>query len=137
MNVTRREILARGLRCECPNCGARSLFERGRRFTARTECGACGTRLERGDGFFLGAVTINYGVTVLGVLLPMLIGGWKGWWPWSLAIGAMAVAAVIVPVLLYRASRSWWLMVYFLVLPHQLPANAQEGEADDETPDSR
>jgi uncharacterized protein (DUF983 family) len=134
MNVSRREILTRGLRGCCPNCGAHSLFESGRWFAARAECGVCGTRLERGEGFFLGAVTVNYGVTVFGVLLPLLLGTWLGWWPWSVALGAMALAAVVVPVVLYRLARSWWLMVYFWVLPHQLPANAQPGEADDEEP---
>jgi hypothetical protein len=37
------------------------------------------------------------------------------------------------PVLFYRSSRSWWLMNYYLLFPHHLPANGgkgREGEDD-------
>jgi hypothetical protein len=33
------------------------------------------------------------------------------------------VGAILVPILFYRSSRSWWLMNYYLFLPKHLPAN--------------
>jgi hypothetical protein len=47
------------------------------------------------------------------------------------AIAATA-GAVIFPALFYRSSRSWWLMNYYLVLPHHLPANLERREGEDE-----
>ena len=41
----------------------------------------------------------------------------------TLAIVLAAIGAVLVPVLLYRPSRSWFLMNYYFFLPHHLPAN--------------
>lgn len=129
--VTRGQIVARGLANRCPNCGARSLFEPGRPFTLRAGCPECGLRLERDEGSFLGAMSLNYGVTVCLYLLPILLAylffGLDG----TLASVAAGVGALAFPILFYRSSRSWWLMNYYLVLPHHLPAN-QRVVAEDE-----
>ena len=42
------------------------------------------------------------------------------------------VGAVLFPILFYRSSRSWWLMNYYLVVPHHLPANQREIAADED-----
>jgi len=53
-------------------------------------------------------------------------------------IGAVATlslafaAAMIVPLLLYRLSWGWWLMVYYFFLPENLPANLGTDLPDDE-----
>jgi hypothetical protein len=48
--------------------------------------------------------------------------------------GAIALAVIvggfIVPLLLYRLSWSWWLMINFFWSPHKLPANSAEPEND-------
>ena len=47
--------------------------------------------------------------------------------------GVLAVVgAVGVPILLYRSSRSWWLMNYYFFLPQHLPANQTSGLRADE-----
>lgn len=121
--VTRGTIIARGLTHRCPNCGARSLFVPGAPFRLAAECGECGLKLERDEGSFLGAMSLNYGVTVCGYLLPVLIvylaGGISGLTAAILA----GFGAVFFPILFYRSSRSWWLMNYYVVMPHHLPAN--------------
>ena len=33
---------------------------------------------------------------------------------------------MVVPVLFYRSSRSWWLANYYAFLPHHLPVNQRE-----------
>src|SRR5437588_12193016 len=60
-------LLWRGACLRCPRCGARSLF---RTWCALHErCAVCGLRFEREQGYFLGAIYINYGVTVVLALL--------------------------------------------------------------------
>lgn len=80
---------------------------------------------ERGEGFYLGAVTINYAI-VLFLLIPVVILWWLGILSgfWTFACGLLG--AVILPIVLYRCTKSWWLMIYFATLPHELPENQSE-----------
>jgi len=94
-------------------------------------CGACGLGLERGEGFFLGSMSINYSVTCLGWLVPVLILGWQGVLPIEWAVALAVAGGIGVPVLFYRSSRSWWLMAFYFFLPHELPANrTQDGDTE-------
>lgn len=137
MTVTRSQIVARGLTHCCPNCGARTLFQSGTLFRVNKQCPACGFRFERDndEGFFLGSMSLNYGVTIVCFLVPVLllylfhaIGGRTA----SILAG---VGAIGFPMLFYRSSRSWWLMNYYFFFPHHLPANGGTGRAgqDDNT----
>jgi hypothetical protein len=81
---------------------------------------------DRDEGGYLWALTLNYGVTVVLYLVPMLLLYVYGILPGIAASIAAAIGAVIVPILLYRPSRSWWLMNYYFFLPHHLPANQRE-----------
>ena len=123
MQVTRAQIVARGMTLSCPNCGARSLFRDDQLFVLNRECPECGLRLERDEGGFLGAMSLNYGVTVVGFLVPVLVLYLTEVLSGRTASIVAGVGAVAVPLVLYRFSRSWWLMNYYLVLPHHLPAN--------------
>lgn len=123
MKVTRGQILARGLTHCCPNCGAHALFKEGTLFQLNRECPRCGLRLERDEGGFLGAISLNYGVTVVCFLVPVLLMYMAGWISGTVAAVVAGVGAVAIPALFYRSSRSWWLMNYYLVLPQHLPAN--------------
>lgn len=132
MRVTRGQIVARGLTHRCPNCGAGSLFEPGRRFALRGECAGCGLKFERDEGSFLGAMSLNYGTTVVLFLLPVLLFYLGGVISGLVASVLAAVGAVGFPILFYRSSRSWWLMNYYLVVPQHLPANQRELAADED-----
>jgi len=125
MKVTRGQIVTRGLTNRCPNCGGRTLFKAGTLFEINKECAACGLKIEReGDeGFFLGSMSLNYGVTLVGFLVPVLLLAYYKVIGVSTAVVLAAVGAVAFPALFYRSSRSWWLMNYYLFLPHHLPAN--------------
>lgn len=126
--VSRTDIVMRGLLNRCPNCGAASLFERGLRLNQK--CPRCGLELERGEGFFLGSMSINYGVTILVVLVPILVLALTGTLSVSWAIGLAVAGTILFPILFYRSSRSWWLMAYYFFLPHQLPANRSTEAAE-------
>ena len=126
MKVTKGQILARGFTHRCPNCGARKLFKEGTLFELNAECPDCGLKIERDEGFFLGSMSLNYGVTILGFLVPVLLLYLAGVWSGFTAALIAGIGAIAVPMLFYRSSRSWWLMSYYFFLPHHLPANRGE-----------
>lgn len=134
MNVTRTQIVARGLTNRCPNCGARTLFKPGALFAVNDQCPACGLEINRGsdEGFYLGSLSLNYGFTLVAYLTPLaLLWYFKVLPPKAAAILA-GVGAIVVPALFYRSSRSWWLMNYYFFFPRQLPANGGPGRVGED-----
>jgi uncharacterized protein (DUF983 family) len=127
-NVTRRQLLMRGLRCQCPNCGQAKLFET--RLHIHRYCPKCGMRIERSDGYYLGPACINYGIAVFTFVLPILLLGFIGFIAIKLALVIALTGALILPVLLYRFSWSCWLMIYYICLAQELHANRPE-DCDD------
>lgn len=132
MKVTRLQIVARGLTNRCPNCGGRTLFRPGSLFETNRECGQCGLRIERDEGFFLGSLSLNYGVTVVGFLVPVLVIYLMGGFTGRTAAIIAGIGAIGFPILFYRSSRSWWLMFYYFFLPQHLPANQRPVAADED-----
>jgi DNA-directed RNA polymerase subunit RPC12/RpoP len=133
MKVTRLQIVARGLSNRCPNCGGRTLFQAGTFFKVNPQCPRCGLKIERGDGFFIGSMSLNYGVTLVGFLTPILFLAYYGVIGTTFAGILAGAGALGFPVLFYRSSRSWWLMNYYIFLPHHLPANGgKAADAEDE-----
>src|SRR4051812_13977053 len=126
MKVTRGQIVARGLTNRCPNCGERTLFKEGTFFQVNATCPHCGLRIERDEGFFLGSMSLNYGVTIICFLVPVLLLYLGQIISGLLASVLAGVGAIGFPVLFYRSSRSWWLMNYYLLFPHHLPQNQGE-----------
>src|SRR5581483_1259259 len=73
LHVSRGQIVARGLSNCCPNCGGKTLFKEGTLFELNRACPRCGLVLEKDEGFFLGSMSLNYGVTIVVFLVPVLI----------------------------------------------------------------
>lgn len=120
MSVTRKDILIRGLLQRCPNCGGKTVF-RGL-FKTNERCARCGFLILREEGFFLGAMALNYAAGAFPlVVLFMLVFMEKISVP--LAMGLLIGWSILVPVLFYRTSRALWLMLVYLCVPHLLPAN--------------
>ena len=122
MNVTRGTIIARGLSNRCPNCGHPSLFP-PQSLRIHAHCPVCGVGLDRGEGFYLGPWVLNYSLVVFGIVLPVIVLGVRKIIPWAAALTLIVAGCVLLPLLLYRASWSWWLAIYFFFLPQRLPAN--------------
>ncbi len=132
MKVTKGQIFARGLSNCCPNCGAKKLFKEGTLFEMNPECPECGLKIERDEGFFLGSMSLNYGVTIICFLVPVLLLYLAGVLSGVVAAAIAGVGAIGVPILFYRSSRSWWLMSYYFFLPHHLPANRRALAPDED-----
>jgi uncharacterized protein (DUF983 family) len=131
VKVTRIGVIAHSLTGCCPNCGERTIFAKGRLFKVNETCPNCGLTIEKGDGAFLGPFVINYSITAFGIIIPVIVLYFTG------RIGATAtftialLAGLFAPLLLYRLSWAWWLMLYYFFLPDNLPAN-RDGRAEDD-----
>jgi uncharacterized protein (DUF983 family) len=132
MNVTQGQIITRGLTHCCPNCGGKTLFHAKKYFELNKDCPACGMKIVKEDGFFLGAMSLNYGVTLVFFLTPIGLMWYDGVLGGTAAMVLALIASLVVPVLLYRSSRSWQLMLYYFFLPQHLPANRRALGAEDE-----
>jgi predicted RNA-binding Zn-ribbon protein involved in translation (DUF1610 family) len=132
MTVTRLQIVARGLTNRCPNCGGRTLFKPGSFFEVNKVCPVCGLKIERDEGFFLGSMSLNYGVTLIFFLTPVMVLAYYKVIGSTLAIILAGIGAIGVPALFYRSSRSWWLMNYYIFFPHHLPANGHVEKAGED-----
>lgn len=113
---------ARGGLLRCPACGEGPLF-RGW-FRMHEACRACGASFLREQGFYLGSIYINYGVTVLvtGTLYAVLVlvtGASH-----ETALTACLAVAVAFPVLFFRHARSFLLALDGSVNRHQQQAAA-------------
>jgi uncharacterized protein (DUF983 family) len=132
LKVSRTQVVANGLLCRCPNCGQRTLFQPGRYFKVNERCLNCGLVIEKGDGAFLGPFVINYGVTAFGVIIPVILFYVAGWLGATATLVLCFAASLVVPLVLYRLSWGWWLMLYYFFLPDNLPANLDGRSEDDE-----
>src|SRR3989442_15048273 len=86
-------VARRALRLRCPRCGETPLF-RGW-FAMAPECRFCGLRYERDQGYFVGAIYINYGDTTV-----IAVGGYFILWTQS-GISTAAQLAHMLPLQFY------------------------------------
>ena len=118
-------ILWRGVRLRCPRCGAGPLF-RGP-FRMHVECLVCNLTFEREQGYFVGAIYINYGATAL-----LLVAGFFALERFTdisvtqqlLLWGAFAIA---IPLAFFRHSRSLWMSLDYIVNPADEPPRRGTG----------
>ena len=105
----------RALGLRCPRCGQAAIFVRG--YQMRPHCPRCGLRFEREPGYFVGAIYINYGLTVLVVFGGYFLLDQAQAWPagWQLALWCPVV--VLFPLATFRHSKALWLALDFLVDP--------------------
>jgi len=99
--------LSRALRLRCPRCGETPLF-RGW-FAMAEACVLCGLRFERAQGYFVGAIYINYAVTT-GIAVSGFFLLW-GLLEFSTRDQLLVLVPIVVvfPLWFFRYSRSLWL----------------------------
>ena len=96
----------------CPACGEGELYARP--FVMREACASCGLVYEAEQGFFVGAIYVNYAVTVGVGLGSALLANWLH--PMSL-VAQLAIAVPLmlaIPVVFFHHSRSVWLALNML-----------------------
>lgn len=113
-------LLMRGLGQRCPVCGQGKLFRSV--FKMNTQCPVCSFTFEREEGYFTSAMAIDLVISELiaaAIVLPLAA---------NLTIPALNVMliggpfVILLPLLLYRPSRSIW-----LAMDHYLnPATGEE-----------
>ncbi len=123
MQVSRGQVVTRGLLHRCPNCGGNTLF--GRWLRMNRTCTRCGLKFEREDGFFLGALVFDYTLIAVLTLFPVLILVFTGVLSMWTALIIAVLAALLGAFLFYPTSKSLWLMTYYFFVIGDLPANAQ------------
>jgi uncharacterized protein (DUF983 family) len=107
--------LRRAVRLRCPRCGRAPLF-RGW-FTMNEACAVCDLTFERAQGYWIGAIYVNYGVTT-----AVAVTGYFALWAWAGLSTAGQLAlwlpfCVVFPLWFFRYSRAIWLAVEHGVNP--------------------
>lgn len=97
--------LGRAIRLRCPVCGEGRLFSGF--FAMHPDCSSCGLNFAREQGYYVGAMYLNYGLTVAigltaGLLLMERVPLRILYWP----LGAFGL---LFPLAFFRHSRSLWL----------------------------
>lgn len=101
-------LVARGLMRRCARCGEGDQFSRW--FIMRAECRRCGLVFEREDGYWLGAMTLNFAITEA-LFLVVLVGTMVATWPdvpWGKLLAAVLASNLVVPLLFYPISKTLW-----------------------------
>jgi len=80
-------------------------------------------KLQRGSGWWLGPLVVNYGFVVFLLVLPLLAAGFLGWISLTVSIVLSLLAGCIIPFLFYKRAWGLWMLFYYLLLPEELPRN--------------
>jgi uncharacterized protein (DUF983 family) len=99
--------MGRGLRLKCPRCGAGPLYAKP--FHMFANCPHCDLKFEREQGYFVGAIYINYAATI-GVAVPgfFILDAWAHW-TIDQQLTLWVPFAVVFPLLFFHHSRALWL----------------------------
>ena len=107
--------LGRAVRLRCPRCGRAPLFRRW--FVMNSVCAVCDLRFERAQGYWVGAIYVNYAVTTVIAIAGYLV-------LWRLAdlstawqLGLWLPFVVAFPLWFFPYSRSLWLAVEYAINP--------------------
>ena len=122
---SKRQILIDGLRLKCPRCGEGQMFSG--MFKMRLECSSCHFRFEREAGYFVGAMYINYGMTVLIAFAGHFVLDY--FTPISFLPNFILWVAfsALFPVVFFRYSGGLWLSLDCIFNPAESPDSRREG----------
>jgi uncharacterized protein (DUF983 family) len=106
-------VLRRALTLRCPRCGGTPLFTGW--FAMPVACALCGLRYERAQGYWVGAIYVNYAVTTIIAVTGFFL-TWPAW-PMTAELIVWVTFVVLFPLWFFRYSRSLWLGLEFLLNP--------------------
>lgn len=108
-------MLGRGLRLKCPRCGIGSLYLKP--FRMNDKCPHCTLRLEREQGYFIGAMYVNYAATVLVAVPGFFLLDFYAGLSINQQLAFWVPFAIVFPLLFFHHSRSLWLALDHLINP--------------------
>jgi uncharacterized protein (DUF983 family) len=108
-------LIARGLRLKCPRCGVGGLYRKP--FSMHVSCQNCGLKFEREQGYFVGAIYINYAATVAIAVPGFFILDAFTAIDINQQLSIWVPFAVLFPLLFFHHSRSLWLALDHLFNP--------------------
>lgn len=117
MAIRLLQMLHSGLRLKCPRCGAGRLYRKP--FQMNEHCPRCVLKFEREQGYFIGAIYINYAATVA-IAIPgfFLLDAFAG-----LSIDQQLTLwvpfAILFPLAFFHHARSFWLVFDYFFNPAQ------------------
>ena len=111
-----KKILRCSFGLKCPRCSKGSLFQK--RFTMFSHCTECELKFEREQGYFIGAMYINYGATVFLAFPGYFIFDVFTPIPFLANFGVWGVVSAVFPVFFYRYSKSLWLSFDYTLNPN-------------------
>ncbi|HEV2970891.1 MAG TPA: DUF983 domain-containing protein [Pirellulales bacterium] len=123
-----RTILWRSGRLRCVNCGQGRLF-RGW-FQMHPRCSICGMQFDRGSGYFLGSIYINYGLTALLVTAGYFACFFTEWVTGDALLYGATAFCVLFPIWFFRFARSFWLGFDYYFDPPAAPTNRAAAPAE-------
>lgn len=103
--------LARALLRRCPRCGSRGIFTGW--WALRASCPRCDLTYEREEGYWLGAIAVNTGATILAFAV-VFVASIVATWPdpaWGAVSMITVTTCVLVPIVFYPLSKTIWVAV--------------------------
>ncbi|HKY09517.1 MAG TPA: DUF983 domain-containing protein [Candidatus Binatia bacterium] len=111
------EMLNHGVRLRCPRCGIGPLYRKA--FRMYEDCRHCGLKFEREQGYFIGAMYINYAATIA-VAVPgfFLLDAFVGL-TINQQLALWVPFAIVFPLAFFHHARSLWLVLDYYFNPPQ------------------
>jgi uncharacterized protein (DUF983 family) len=108
-------LLKAGASLRCPRCGRGKVFDGF--FRMRRECPLCRLVFEREQGFFVGAIYVNYAATVLIAMPGFFLLDHYAEASLSFQLFLWGAFALVFPILFFRHSKSLWLSAAYAFHP--------------------
>ncbi len=127
-----RTILSRAVRLRCPACGKGRLFRS--HFRMHEKCSECDYHFDRGGGYWLGAIYVNYGLTAVIVTAAYLTLFFTHALPDDQLLWPLAIFTLLFPLWSFPYARSVWLGLDLYFDPEQTGESKQNyPRREDET----
>jgi uncharacterized protein (DUF983 family) len=123
-------MLSRAFRLRCPACGEGRLFRKW--IQMHPHCQHCGFRFERGPGYWLGSIYVNYGLTALVVTAGYFALFFSELMTPNQILILLTAFCVLFPLWFFRYARAIWVAVDLYLDPAQQTEFAPEESASDE-----
>jgi uncharacterized protein (DUF983 family) len=108
-------VLGRALRLRCPRCGEGELFTGW--FAMPARCAFCRMTFEREQGYFVGAIYVNYAVTVVIAVTGYLVLWGRTDISTAAQLALWVPFVIVFPLWFFRYSRGLWLALAHLFDP--------------------